>query len=365
MKDFLFTLILLGSLQGVIICCLLLFSKGRKLFNRLLAGIIALLSLPGFHLYLHYHDVYELNFASQFLHDIIPMVIIMPIGPLVWFYIKSLSDPASRLQKKDYWHFLPVIIDLFPKLVSIVFYVSIWMNNPIASRETLAHWDGLYNQYADIPRWLSLSIYLIISLKYLSGATVVEKTKRWAKTFLWVLISFQLLWLVYLIPYVIPKFTLSLLETLDWFPVYIPMTILVYWLGIQGFLESRQIIAPPKARETHWVDGAWQRLCHSMEKDKLFLDSSLNLERLAAHIGIQSRQVSELLNQHRSTNFSGFINYYRVEEFKFRFLDPANQQLTINGLAQECGFNSPATFQRIFRQYTGMTPTAFRNAEKN
>ncbi|MDF2381381.1 helix-turn-helix transcriptional regulator [Nostoc ellipsosporum NOK] len=364
MRDFLFTLILLGSVQGVIICCLLLFSKGRRLFNRLLATIILLFSLPGFHLYLHYRNAYELNSATQLLHDIIPMVIVMPIGPLIWFYIQSLTNPEFRLTKKDYLHFIPVVIDLLPKLAAIAFYVSLLAGNPITSRESLAGWDNWYNQYADIPRWISLSLYLIWSLRYFSSRTGIigTKTRRWIKTFLWVLITFQLIWLLYLVPYIIPISSDKLLDTLDWFPVYIPMTVLVYWLGIQGFLESRQISVPVKNRDRQWIDDAWQRLCESMEKNKLFLDPSLNLEKLAAYTGIPSRQVSQLLNQHRATNFNGFINFYRVEEFKSRFLDPAYHQFTINGLAMDCGFNSPATFQRLFRQLMGMTPTAFRQA---
>jgi AraC-like DNA-binding protein len=42
--------------------------------------------------------------------------------------------------------------------------------------------------------------------------------------------------------------------------------------------------------------------------------------------------------------------------------------LTIPGLAAECGFSSAATFQRIFKQLTGTTPSRFmqdaRQSEK-
>ncbi|MBL7756902.1 MAG: hypothetical protein JNL59_05905, partial [Chitinophagaceae bacterium] len=66
MQDFLYTLILLGSIQGVIICGLLLFSRGRLLSNRLLAAIIGLMTLPGFHLYLHYKGGYDINDFTRF-----------------------------------------------------------------------------------------------------------------------------------------------------------------------------------------------------------------------------------------------------------------------------------------------------------
>src|SRR5689334_12430179 len=104
MRDFLYALILLGAVQGVIVCGLLLFSRKHLLSNRLLAGIIGLLSLPGFHLYFHYKGGYELNDLTRFVHDIVPMVIIMPIGPLIFFYCRSLLEPGFRLRPKDKLH---------------------------------------------------------------------------------------------------------------------------------------------------------------------------------------------------------------------------------------------------------------------
>ncbi|WP_366940979.1 helix-turn-helix domain-containing protein [uncultured Chitinophaga sp.] len=32
----------------------------------------------------------------------------------------------------------------------------------------------------------------------------------------------------------------------------------------------------------------------------------------------------------------------------------------MTGIALECGFSSQATFQRIFKQYTGLTPSEYR-----
>jgi AraC-like DNA-binding protein len=364
MRDFLFTLILLGSIQGVIICGLLLFSKKRLLSSRLLAGIIGLLSLPGFHLYFHYKGGYEINRLTEFIHDITPMVIIMPIGPLIYFYVQSLTNPQFRFGKKQKLHFLPVLIDLIPKLAGGVLYISMATGHAVWTRNEYTMLDDIYNQYADIPRWFSASIYLFYAIRYLISRTdkhnlLTIKTQRWLRVFTGLLAGFQLIWLLYLVPYIIPASSEQLLKAVDWFPIYIPMTILVYWLGIQGYLTSFKLNGPSKHDQPGWVDSAWQRLNQSMEQDRLYLDPALNLARLAEHTGLSTRQISELLNQHRSTNFNAFINHYRVEEFKSQLASSQASQFTITGLAMKCGFNSPATFQRIFKQYTGMAPSAF------
>jgi AraC-like DNA-binding protein len=58
-------------------------------------------------------------------------------------------------------------------------------------------------------------------------------------------------------------------------------------------------------------------------------------------------------------SFNEFINEYRIEEVKKRLLEKGNEHLTIAGLALECGFNSQATFQRSFKNATGVSPKEY------
>ena len=97
-----------------------------------------------------------------------------------------------------------------------------------------------------------------------------------------------------------------------------------------------------------------------METDELYLNPNLNLNMLAQHTGIVQKIISAVLNQHLHKSFNEFVNEYRVEAFKERVLRPDFDQLTIAGIAMECGFNSQATFQRTFKQITGSSPSAFR-----
>jgi len=50
------------------------------------------------------------------------------------------------------------------------------------------------------------------------------------------------------------------------------------------------------------------------------------------------------------------VNYYRVEAFKMKCQLPENNNLTLISLAYDSGFNSKATFNRVFKQMTEMTP---------
>ncbi len=61
LSGFFNSIILLGTLQGFIVCCLLFYSKKNKLPDRLLAKLIFLMSLASLNLYLNEIGITNLN----------------------------------------------------------------------------------------------------------------------------------------------------------------------------------------------------------------------------------------------------------------------------------------------------------------
>jgi AraC-like DNA-binding protein len=106
-------------------------------------------------------------------------------------------------------------------------------------------------------------------------------------------------------------------------------------------------------------------LTNAMEMDKIYLNPSLNLAVMSVATGFSAKTISSVLNQHLQTSFNEFINGYRVEAFKEKIGQPGMEQLTIAGVAAECGFNSQATFQRTFKEITGIAPSVYRKSVVN
>jgi len=99
-------------------------------------------------------------------------------------------------------------------------------------------------------------------------------------------------------------------------------------------------------------------------KDKApFLNPDLSLRSLAGLVEMHPNQLSWLLNESLSKNFSEFINHYRVETFKKLAKDPANANITVLGLAYDSGFNSKTVFNTYFKKETGLTPKQFLKGE--
>jgi AraC-like DNA-binding protein len=64
-----------------------------------------------------------------------------------------------------------------------------------------------------------------------------------------------------------------------------------------------------------------------------------------------------VINRGVGKNSNDLVHEYRMREFQHRARLPANQHLTLLGSALDCGFNSKATFNRVFKKMTGKSPS--------
>ena len=110
------------------------------------------------------------------------------------------------------------------------------------------------------------------------------------------------------------------------------------------------------------ADTIEARLKILMEKDKLYLEESLTLPKLAVELDILPNYLSQVINERYGKNFYDFINTFRVEEFKEIVRDPKKKHYTLLTLAMECGFNSKSSFNKYFKKATGKTPSEYIEA---
>jgi len=374
MASFFNTIILLGTIQGLVVSSLLFFSRKNRYPNRILAVLILLISLASFNLYGNYVNWFGSSLL-RFIVEIVPLVLPMAMGPLIFFYIQSYLEPGFRIAKQQRRHFYPVLIDLVPSLTVISFIVGIVTKLIKNKPGPWGIFIDNYNVYADIPRWLSITTYLWLSAKYLSarshkretGTDNGQNSYQWLNQFVKAFMIFQAIWLLYLVPYVIPKYTDWMLNTFDWYPVYIPMAILIYWMGIKGYIVSQQQIAADKKNTgmptilaPALIQQVIDALKKAMEEDKIFLNPTLSLANVSGATGFPQKTISAVLNQHLKKSFNEYVNGYRIKAFTEKIGLPEMSRLTIAGIALECGFNSQATFQRTFKDCTGKSPSEFR-----
>lgn len=152
---------------------------------------------------------------------------------------------------------------------------------------------------------------------------------------------------------------------------FVPL--LIFFGGI-GFFGNRQkdIYPTNTATESDTDDNAnslasdmqrlKERLKHTMDKEKLYLNPEISLPDLTKIIGTNRTYLSQLINQEFGLNFNQFINQYRIQEAKRMLEDTKNSEITIKEIGEKCGFATNQSFVRWFREYYEVTPGAFRKS---
>lgn len=83
----------------------------------------------------------------------------------------------------------------------------------------------------------------------------------------------------------------------------------------------------------------------------------VTLDGLAAYAGFSRYTLSRMFRQHTGSTFTQFLNKRRVTMAEELL---SGTRMPVTQVALQCGFNSIATFNRVFRDVRGCTPTQYR-----
>lgn len=139
-------------------------------------------------------------------------------------------------------------------------------------------------------------------------------------------------------------------------------------------LSKKFIFAIPKAEKyknsklsAEKVEALYQQVANTVVTQQLYLDADLTLQKLAEIVGFTPREISQVINLQTQTNFSDWINDFRIAAAKQKIGSKEYRDQKIAAIAFDSGFNTLSSFNAVFKNKTGYTPTEYRNfyADKN
>lgn len=147
----------------------------------------------------------------------------------------------------------------------------------------------------------------------------------------------------------------------------IPVVVVAYvWLtslqpGRLLFEPAVALVAGTPSRVDPRDQSMLAALVETMEAG-LYREPGLTIERLAETLRTPTHRLRIVINQglgHR--NFAAFVNGYRLTYAKAALADPARGRETVLAIAYESGFAALQSFNRVFKDAEGETPTGFRD----
>ena len=104
------------------------------------------------------------------------------------------------------------------------------------------------------------------------------------------------------------------------------------------------------------------KVTHLLEEEKAYREMGLSRKKVAAQLSVSEQQLSRVINSYFKKNFNELVNQLRVDEAKKRLREEKDTQITT--IAYEVGFNSIASFNRVFKEFTEVSPSAYRSFER-
>lgn len=329
----------------------------------------------------------EILFYTPFVHGLF-------VGPLLYFYVKSLTNFKFRFTKTDWLHFVPGLLYLFWSIIVVV------VDKLILKKYFLMNgrFDPDFDDWYVSLQKLSIIIYLVLAIRYyrqyrryvfFEMSFFEAASLKWLRNFL---VAFGVMTLL---PWVLDlldqfEFFQKLNYKGSWF-YFFSYAIVVYYIAINGYnatsiplkrldfipellinYESPRLLTAPQTvtedasfevvekpgpRHEDELLAAWKaKLSDYLETNKVYEEPELTLSELARRLSTNSSVLSKVVNQGFGMSFNDFINQFRINEVIKLLKKGEHKKQTLLGIAFDCGFNSKATFNRAFKKMTGLSP---------
>lgn len=125
----------------------------------------------------------------------------------------------------------------------------------------------------------------------------------------------------------------------------------VYRNFLEIEMEIARLAAAGNQQENSVIARAKEYIQKNFQKD-------LALEEVAQEVGISPYYFSKLFKEEMKRNYSEYLTDIRIEKARELLLD---RELSIKQVCVDSGYSNPNYFSRIFKKWTGLTPTEFRD----
>ncbi|WP_400077833.1 helix-turn-helix domain-containing protein [Winogradskyella sp. R77965] len=266
------------------------------------------------------------------------------VGPFLYFYVKSITNTSNKKFKTWKYH-LALLIPI--ALITGFLYpfktnIDLWRPHII---------NSIYIQ------WF---IYILASLYLIRDRikNLLNKQSKPSSLDIW-LLSILIGNILLVSSYYFTSFVNYISGALTFsFLLYLLLLFVFYNKKSKSVLFNSLNKYADKKIATNEASQLIMKLNTVMQDDSVYKNANLKSSEIAKKVGLSTHQFSQLLNDNLGKNFALFINEYRIDAAKLMLQN--NNNLTLEAIGYECGFNSKSTFFTTFKKLVGTTPANFR-----
>ena len=368
----------IAAFNAFFFAILLFQKKSRAIHDNILLTWLCYLGL-----FIGVYSFYSHSLFTRFhLLSISLISLFLLHGTFLYIYTTHLVSQKKKSKRKNLLHLIPFLaFNLY--LLTVSFFPDMAYNIRMEQVHTNAHPPILFVIFLILTA-LSGPFYFVLTLRLLKkhnirifnhfSSLAEDINLEWLRK---LVIIFGLVWtLLISITVIHHVFNLfSLVFCTD--SLFLALSVFVIIIGYLGLKQKLIIENEFREQQTMIAKGEIkysgstlkeedsnkyaEQLSTFMLSEKPYLDPGLTLPQLATQINISSHHLSQIINEKFNLNFFEYINQFRVDEIKARIKDPKYQSFSFLGIALDSGFNSKSAFNRMFKKFTGQTPSQYKN----
>jgi len=285
------------------------------------------------------------------------------IGPLVYFYLRSLRSGNTKIGWSDFLHFIPFILVF---LDTIPYYLSPYAYKVTVVRQVFSDWTSMFSiqlgyffnaSHLYVLRPFLLAFYTVWGMLYLKNNEVyfykVIKAGKWLFVFLiFQFVVFGGMSSVFLGVWLENTWGYSFLNH----PAEIKfISLLAYMIMVCTLYLFPQVIYLNTERFRRFLHPQ-EEFYYKMDQainaiyifDKPFLNSKLTLHQFGELVQIDKKVLHDFFELYLFTNFTDEMNRLRVQ-----FAKNLIKQGCLQNLFKESGFDSAEDLAYYFEEFEG------------
>jgi len=124
-------------------------------------------------------------------------------------------------------------------------------------------------------------------------------------------------------------------------------------------LDVRSETLTSESRAVDKFESLYKNILDFFEKEKPYCNPDFTISQLATAVNSNVKYISKAIHIYNGINFSVFINTYRVNKIKDMFDNGYQNKFTMTYIYTSAGFRYQSTFNKVFKQIVGITPTEY------
>lgn len=406
-------MLLFLSLTGIILSVILLIFNARRFRSSwYLGGFFFLVSLYAFFQYVFVDSHSVLLLTILFVH---PAFLYYLIGPLLFWYIRSVLTDQTHFRRSDLWHLLPAFI----YLLSVIPYLFLSWDEKTANAAMLA------SDVGNLKYMRASLLYSVFhpALVYISRPLLVTGYAIWSSIIFiqWMINhknrtvlshqQYMIPWLTVLLGFV---FILTISHLTAMMEAYLSHNLKLFFtlrllhlfsgIGLTGLLISPLFFpsilygmpriplnqsagspvipdtmpnkapdpdsgktplsqvheeVPKPVFENEYLKQIGSEVDDCMETLQPYLQHDCNLAYMAKLTGIPVHHLAYYFREEKQQPFNDYRNFWRVQHAKKLIREGKTRELTLEAIGLLSGFSTRNTFYTAFKKAEGVAPSAY------